>query len=276
MTKAFDWTGRVGDVWAQEWQRTDRSFTGLSHQLDAAILAVAPTVGTAIDIGCGAGGTSIALARSRSGLQITGIDLSPSLAEIASERAAGLANLRFTVADAQDLDDAAANLLFSRHGVMFFDDPHKGFSALRHATKSGGKLVFSCFGPRTANPWLGIIEAAVGITSPPPSGYAPGPFGLADPDFTRDLLARTGWSDATMQPVDFAYIVGAGQNPVTDALGFLSRIGPAARAMADVAPNCRAAMHDSLRSTLAHHLREDVITFPAHAWIWTATAGEAA
>ena len=41
MTSDRDWTGRVGDIWATEWRRTDRSFEGLAPVLNAAILAAA-------------------------------------------------------------------------------------------------------------------------------------------------------------------------------------------------------------------------------------------
>ena len=87
MTFANDWAGAVGDVWADEWQRTDRGFAAMTSHLDAAILAAAPQQGRAIDIGCGAGGTSIALAKARPGLTVTGIDLSSALVDTARSRA---------------------------------------------------------------------------------------------------------------------------------------------------------------------------------------------
>ncbi|MGK6355150.1 class I SAM-dependent methyltransferase [Sphingomonas sp. DT-207] len=276
MTTTFDWTGRVGDVWADEWRRTDRSLAGLAQHLDAAILAVAPRQGSAIDIGCGAGGTSIALATARPELSITGVDLSPSLVAIAQDRAASLANLHFQVADAQSLGPVAADLLFSRHGVMFFDDPVAGFAALRDAAKPGAKLVFSCFRARACNEWALVADAAVGNQVLPSSTYAAGPFAFEDSDFTRDMLVRAGWVDATAQSVDFAYVAGAGEDPVEDALGFFLRIGPAARAMADAEPDRRKAMRELLRAALACHVENGAVTFDAGAWLWTATAGEAA
>lgn len=276
MTTTFDWTGRVGDVWAQEWQRTDRSLTGVGAALNAVILAVAPERGIAIDIGCGAGATSLALAARRPELAITGIDLSPALIGIARERDAGIANLRFEVADAQSLGGRRADLLFSRHGVMFFADPAAGFTALRSAAAPGARLVFSCFRPRACNEWAMVIDAAVGNDDPPTSGYAPGPYGLADADFTRDLLDRSGWADATGQPVDFRYVAGAGADPVEDALGFFSRIGSAARTLADAAPERREALRASLRSALIDHVQDGVVAFDGAAWIWSATAGEPA
>jgi len=274
VTTTFDWTGRVGDVWAQEWRRTDRSLAGVGGALNAAILAAAPGHGTAIDIGCGAGGTSLALAARRPDLGITGIDLSPALIDVARERGAGMPNLRFDVADSQALGARGADLLFSRHGVMFFADPVAGFTALRGAAAPGAALVFSCFRPRACNAWALVVDGAVGNRPAPASGYAPGPYGLADADFTRDMLARTGWTGATAQPVDFRYVAGAGPNPVEDALGFFSHIGSAARTLADAAPEHREVLRASLRDALTRHVQDDAVAFDGAAWIWRATAGE--
>lgn len=87
MTGAFDWQGKVGDVWAVEWRRTDRSFTELTDHLHGRVIAAAPPSGRAVDIGCGAGETSIALALAKPGLTVTGIELSADLLDIARSQA---------------------------------------------------------------------------------------------------------------------------------------------------------------------------------------------
>jgi SAM-dependent methyltransferase len=276
MTSGLDWQGRVGDVWADEWQRTDRSLAAIADALNAAILAVAPEQGAALDVGCGAGSTALALAAQRPGLAITGLDLSPALVEVARRRGAGIGNLRFDVGDAQGLGARGVDLLFSRHGVMFFADPVAGFAALREAVVPGGRLVFSCFAPRAENQWSVVVDAAVGNDPAPPAGYAPGPYGLADADFTGAVLRQAGWVDAVPQRVAFRYVAGAGPDPIEDALGFLSRIGSAARTLAEATPERREALRASLRDALTDHVRDDVVAFDGAAWIWTATAGEPA
>ena len=280
MTSAADWSGTVGGVWADEWRRTDRSFAGLSHHLDAAILAAAPDRGAAIDIGCGAGATSIALASARQGLAVTGIDIAHDLVAIARRRAAGLDNARFLAADLNRSVDGlpAADLFFSRHGVMFFDDPGAAFAALRRVAKPGAALVFSCFRDPSLNPWASdLVEAVTGAAPQPAAGYAPGPFAFADRAFVADLLARAGWHGAKADPVDYRYVAGAGDDPLADAVSFLRRIGPIARALRDVPDARRAAMLDKLAAALQKHREIDEIAFPAAAWIWRArAAGERA
>lgn len=275
MTSSLEWAGRVGDVWAREWQRTDRSFAGLTSHLNAAVLAVAPEKGRAIDLGCGAGETAIALASARPGVEVEGVDLSVDLIMIARQRGAGHTNLTFRVGDTAKLKPTTgADLFLSRHGVMFFDDPVAALSAIRCAAAPGARLVFSCFRDASLNPWSHLIEDS---DAPAPSpGYAPGPFGFADHDLTASILARAGWTDTEATPVDYIYIAGAGDNPVDDARLFFSHIGPAARALADATPDRRIVLFDRLDKALAAHETEGQIKFPAAAWIWTARAGDAA
>ncbi len=174
------------------------------------------------------------------------------------------------------VDDSEADLLFSRHGVMFYEDPVVGFSALRAAAATGASLVFSCFRSRADNEWSLVVDRAVGNDNSPPTGYAPGPYGLADIDFTAGMLTSAGWRDASAVAVDFSYVAGAGDDPVEDAVSFFSRIGSGARALADAPTERRAAMLESLRAALAEHVHEGAVTFRAGAWIWKATAGESA
>ena len=276
MTSAADWSGAVGDIWAAEWRRTDRSFAGLSPHLDAAILAVAPERGSAVDLGCGAGTTSIALADRRPDLTITGVDISTELIRTATMHAAARPHLRFVAADvATEASFVArdADLLFSRHGVMFYNRPAAVFAALHETVAPDAPLIFSCFRAAALNPWAGALVAAVTGTAPiPPNGYAPGPFGFADPDWTAAMLAGAGWHVDPPQPVDCDYIAGAGDDPIGDAVVFFRRVGPVAAAIRAAPDADRPAMVDRLPDVLVEYRRDRHVVLPAGAWIWTAHA----
>lgn len=274
MTTSFDWQGRVGDAWAQEWRRTDRSLADLSRHLDAAILALAPETGRALDIGAGAGATSLALAGAGPGLHVHGVDLSADLVAVARTRAAaaGLDNLDFAVADASVLPRGPLHdLAVSRHGVMFFPDPALAFAALHRAAVPGAPLVFSCFRPAHDNGWAVALAEAVGQPVSPP-GTAPGPFAFADPGHVTAILSGAGWRNAAVQPVDFTYVAGGGPDPVEDALAFFRRIGPVARLLADAPASGLADLLDRLRAMLASRCRNGTVAFPAAAWLWSAQA----
>lgn len=275
MTEAYDWVGRVGNAWAGEWRRTDRSFADLTAQLNAAILAAAPVgTGRVIDIGCGAGATSLALAAARPDLSVTGVDLSPALLAVARERAGDRADLRFVEGDVRAVAASLApiDLFVSRHGVMFFDDPVAGFAALHAAATPGARLVFSCFRAADENVWSREIAVAVTGAPPAPRGTEPGPFAFADPDHVAALLAAAGWQDATAAAIDYRHIAGEGTDPIAEALAYFSRIGSAAPILRELAPDARAAALDRIAAMCARYRHGGYVDFPGAAWIWSARA----
>src|SRR5690606_8159356 len=136
-----DWPGRTGESWAAEWRRTDRSFGGLTERLLARCREF--PYRRAVDIGCGAGELSLALARGRPHSTVTGIDISPALVDVAQRRGGRLNNVRFIEADAATWrpNGTSPELVVSRHGVMFFDDPRAAFANMAgYATESAGLL----------------------------------------------------------------------------------------------------------------------------------------
>lgn len=274
MTSAFDWTGRVGQTWATEWERTDRSFAGLTPHLDAAILTAAPAGPfRSLDVGCGAGSTSLALVHARPDAQVIGVDLSPELVVVADHRGAGQANLTFRLGDATDVARTLAplDLLVSRHGVMFFGDPVVAFADLHAASRPGAGLIFSCFRDRGDNVWASdLVEQVTGVHPPVPTGYAPGPFGLADPSFTAAILEQAGWTIGSHARVDFSYLAGDGDDPVADAAAFFRHIGPLASARRQA--DDPVALDARLKAVLERYRTGSTVAFAASAWIWRATA----
>ena len=90
------------------------------------------------------------------------------------------------------------DVVASRFGVMFFDDPVAAFANLARATKPGGRLAFVCWQPVDRNPWFAEpLAAAMAVVPdpklPPPGG--PGPFAFSYPDRVCDVL-RAGGFDA--------------------------------------------------------------------------------
>lgn len=271
MTSAADWNGRVGEVWAAEWRRSDRSFAGLEPRLEAAILAAAPERPCkTVDIGCGAGTTSLAIAAARPDCTITGLDLSPDLVAAANERGAGSPNFTAQFGDAAVAAAALApvDLFFSRHGVMFFADPVAAFAALAAAAASGAPFIFSCFADRASNGWA--TETARAVGEDPQNSDGPGPFAFANPGHVAAILAAAGWRAAAPERVIYRFVAGAGEDPVADAVSFFQRIGPAARALREAPESERPARLAALADLCARHRDGDEVAFPAAAWLWSA------
>jgi SAM-dependent methyltransferase len=270
MTNAQEWQGRVGISWAREWTRTDLSFAGLTRELVSHIQALAPT--KLLDIGCGAGELSLAMAQHCPSTEILGIDISANLvAQAQSRLALGMENCRFAQADASCWQDRdfMPDVLMSRHGVMFFDNPEAAFSQLARASAPHASLVFSCFRDRAINPWSVEMAKLLPVAAPS-DPHAPGPFAFADTARVQDILQAAGWCDIDFQPVDWDYITGNGGNAVEESVAFFTHIGPAAARLATIDNVEKSALLDKIRILSQTHLQENQVVFKAAAWIVTA------
>ena len=144
----MDWTDTVGRAWAELWTETDRSLSGLTQQLLDRLAAFPGS--RILDIGCGAGELSLALGRARQNSAVVGVDISSALIDAARERGANRHNVSFVLGDAAQWRDpeGAPDLIVSRHGVMFFDDPEAAFTNIRSGAVPGAQMLFSCFRDR--------------------------------------------------------------------------------------------------------------------------------
>jgi SAM-dependent methyltransferase len=153
-----------------------------------------------LDVGCGGGKTSLAAARlvGAEGAVI-GADLSTPLTALAKRRAgeADAQNVSFRVVDMQveTVEGGPFDVALSQFGVMFFDEPVSAFANIRAHLRPGGRIAFACWQPIQLNPWFFAVAIA-DLLPPPPPGKSPGgPFSLADPEQTADILRSAGFAD---------------------------------------------------------------------------------
>ncbi len=265
------WSGAGGETWLKGAVRTEAALAPLG---DRAIAAAEVRPGERIiDIGCGTGPTTLALARAASpDGSVLGCDLSPLLTDEARRRAllAGATNLRFVAGDASThaFESGVADLLFSRFGVMFFGDPAAAFQHLRGALKPGGRLVFLVWRPFKDNGWAFVPFAAAGPLLPQmprPSPDEPGPFSFGDPQRPRALLTQAGFADITIDPLDATVALSRGG--LDEAVASAVELGPLRRLLAEVTEEVRARAADAVRAALAKHLTQDGVFLPAACWL---------
>ena len=252
----------------------------LDAQLEPYGSAVASILGLAsgdrvLDVGCGAGATSLMLAmRVRPG-QVLGVDISAPLLERARQRAEGIENLRFEDADAQTFTFAAGShdVVFSRFGVMFFADPLAAFRNLHGALRSGGKVGFVCWRPMSENPSFALpLQAALPFlpeAPAPPEPGAPGPFAFADDARIREILDGAGFRDIAITPNDMEMVIG-GRSDLESAVELVVQIGPLGRALSTLPEATRTRAREAVREAFSAHHTPNGVRLPSATWIVTA------
>jgi SAM-dependent methyltransferase len=267
------WNGRAGATWAELQRLLDMELRLLGLEAQAALN---PQPGERVlDIGCGAGETSLDLAAAVApGGAVLGVDLSRPLLDIAERRAAeGDLEVRFEAADAQTSDFGGEHFdaAFSRFGVMFFADPAAAFANILKALKPGGRIAFVCWRPPAENPLMTApLKAAEQLIPPlPPSDpLAPGPFAFADPQRVRRILGAAGFGQVAIRPFDAE--VG-GWTP-EEALVVAQRVGPLGAVLRET-PDLVPKVLDAVARELQRHTGADgKVRMGAAVWIVTATA----
>lgn len=161
-----------------------------------------------LELACGPGGAGLAAAE-RVGPtgEVVLTDVAEEMVAIAADRATarGLTNVRTATRDLEAIDepDASFDAVLCREGLMFAVEPQRAVREIKRVLQPQGRLAISVWGPKSENPWLGLVFDAVsaetGFSIPPPG--SPGPFSLADPVQVEALFA-SAFADVTVERVD--------------------------------------------------------------------------
>ena len=246
-----------GEAWARLQDRTDALIDPLGRIPIERLGVVAGE--RILDVGCGCGQTLLQLAeRVGPSGHVLGVDISPPMLARAREVVAGQPTIAVALGDAQTYAFAppAFDAVYSRFGVMFFDDARAAFRNLRAAARPGGRLSFVCWQDMAKNLWASLPLAAV-MRLLPESALPdmlregrPGPFFLSDPAHLRAILGDAGWKDVSVEPVEMPLDLG-GSATLDEVVEYSFQIGPAARAMTDAPEALKPALAAALREALA-------------------------
>lgn len=272
------WNGEAGSHWSE---RDDQMSAMLRPLGEEAIKRAAPKAGEwVLDIGCGCGDTTVALARAVgvSGGAL-GVDVSAPMLVTANQKIDGLAEeLRggttFQLADASshDFTPAVFDLLFSRFGIMFFADPAAAFTNMRGALKPGGRLTFLCWGPVEQNDWITVPMKAARAHLPPPQPMeprAPGPFAFADTAYVTGVLQTAGFTDIEFESTEPIMKLGNGGS-LDASVEFFMELGPLSSALVDQPESIRNAVRESVLAAITDRYVEGYVELPGKCWLVTA------
>jgi ubiquinone/menaquinone biosynthesis C-methylase UbiE len=260
------WNGPSGLAWADQQALLDRLFRPFESLLAEAVAASGAT--RVLDVGCGTGATTLAIAR-RIGADAdcAGIDISEPMLAVARARAERQAvPAHFICADAQHhvFDPEGFDALVSRFGVMFFSDPVDAFGRLRQAMRCGGEMHCIAWRGPQENPFMTTAERAAAPLLPSlparrPDG--PGQFSFADPQRVRQILEESGWADIVIEPLDVACTM-----PESDLVPYLTRLGPVGVLLQQVDGCLRKRIIEVVSDAFAPYLQDGEVRFTAACW----------
>ena len=266
------WSSTMGHAWVSQQAVISDVFTSVTS---VSFKAAAAKPGEhVVDIGCGTGDTLLDFAKvvGSSGAAL-GVDVSVPMLGFARHRAAeaGYGNVSCALADATTyaFEPRWADLVYSRFGVMFFDDPVKAFTNIRGGMKPGGRLVFVCFRTMPESPWFRVpIEAARPHlpAQPPADPLAPGMFSFAREERVRGILSDAGFREIALKAVD----VPMHGKDIAQSMAFITQAGPLPAILENGSEEQRTRATEAVREALAANIGADGRGLRAGLWLVSA------
>lgn len=254
------WNGHAGRAWVEAQELLDDTLRPFEH-----LLAPAAGGNRVLDVGCGTGAVTLALARTGNA---TGIDISEPMVAAARARAEqeGV-RARFICADAQDHDfePGSFDTIVSRFGVMFFRDSVAAFANLRRAARNGANLRFVAWRSPDENPFMTAAERAAAPllpNLPRRRPDAPGQFAFADAQRVRGILEDSSWTAIDIRPLDVACSL-----PEKDLDHYLTRLGPVGTALQEADEPTRRHVIGALRTAFDPYVDGNVVRYTAACWL---------
>jgi len=250
------WTsGAAYEVWMGRWSRL------LAHEF-LQWLSI-PAQGCWLDVCCGSGVVSRAIAETCSPASVAGLDASPG--QIGFAREQNTPGLTFTVADALTLpfDDESFDASICCLGLNFIPQPDQALREMRRVTRSGGTVAVYVWDYAQGARFLREFWDAASAVDPEAASFDQAVrFPLCAPDPLREIF----------ESVKLEQVALTALNVVTRFASFDDYWQPFSSGQGG-APNYLATRNDHTRSAIRERLRtslpsdaDGAIALPARAW----------
>lgn len=236
-------------------------FAPVTEQMVAG--AALPPQARVLDVACGTGVVARTVAARLQGEgQVSGLDLNPTMLEVARRRSedAGLA-IDWVQGNAQDLPfpDAAFDLVFCQQGIQFFPDRARAVREMYRVLSPGGEVAVACWRGLSRNPFFArlaqVVQQQVG------SDALAMPFALDDPLELTGLLRQAGFEDVSVEPVAFTAIYADPDRFVEMQMTASAAGIPALQGMS---PQELAAVIEAIEGDMAAHVQEATVEGQLH------------
>ncbi|MFY0524622.1 class I SAM-dependent methyltransferase [Archangium gephyra] len=268
------WNGPAGRAWVEAQEVLDQMFKPLE---DLLVEAVAGSGRQVLDVGCGTGSTTLAVARLLGAKgRCTGIDISEPMITAARARAERDGTpASFIRANAQNhaFEPASFDMIISRFGVMFFDDFAQAFANLKRAAKDDAELRFVAWRSPSENPFMTTAERAAAPLLPNLPARrpdAPGQFAFADQRRVHRILEESGWAGIDIRPIDVACTL-----PEKELIRYLTRLGPLGLILHEVDDRTRTQVIETVCAAFEPYVHGAEVRFNAACWMVGARAPSA-
>lgn len=269
------WNGPAAQKWVLHADQLDQMLSPFAAEV-LVTASIVPSENT-IDIGCGSGALTLKVATAAGPKASTlGVDVSQPLIDLARQRAEQASSTaQYVVADASIYRaETPVDIIISRFGVMFFNDPVPAFANLLANTVPGGRMVFVCWQALQVNDWaFAPLQAARPFFKQPPEPgdpTAPGPFAFADKDRLSNILSDAGWKSVEINPMQTPLTM-----PGTDIeanIEFMLKLGPLSRLIAEQDLEL-APIETAMFERLSHaKTAEGTVEMASACWIVQASA----
>lgn len=234
---------------------------------EALLAAAGPTQDRRVlDVACGTGVLARMVAATTAGT--TGLDKNPAMLKVAARLDS---RVRWVPGDATDLPfpDRSFDVAFCQQGLQFVTDPAAALREVHRVLAPGGRLALALWRDISHAPGFAALATVIDRHGGP-GDLMRAPFRLGDADEVRAMLTDGGFATVRSSTC----VITARFPSVPEFFTRQVAASPLAAALGRLNPRAGQAMISDLETTLADHLDQEGLHFPAEAHLFTAVAGD--